>query len=171
MTGNLALLEDVQRDQAAAGPSLLSKSIWFQGSLMTVHVDSAATAGSSALIEMVGAPGLEPPFHSHQNEDELFFLLDGSLKVFRGDEEITLKPGESGFLPREIPHTFQILSPTARWLVYLTPGGFEEFFRALGRPAEELTLEAHPAPPDIGYMIATGQRLGLTFFPGMSKPS
>ena len=138
---------------------------------MTIHTDSAATDGSSALIEMVGAPGLEPPFHSHRHEDELFFLLEGSLKVFRGQEEIHLKPGESGFLPRGIPHTFQILSPTARWLVYVTPGGFEEFFRAVGRPAEELALEAHPAPPDVGHMVATGERLGLTFFPEMIRPS
>jgi len=139
------------------------------GSLMTVHVDSAATNGSSALIEMTGAPGFEPPFHSHKNEDELFYLMEGSLKVFRGEEELTLKPGESRFLPRGIPHTFKILSPTARWLVYMTPGGFEEFFRAVGRPAKRMEVEQNPTSPDSGHMVATGERLGLTFFPEMAK--
>src|SRR3954469_7186665 len=138
MTANLAPEEVCQNQTPAAGLSLLEKSVWFMGSLMTVHADSAATNGSAALIEMVGAPGLEPPFHAYQNEDETFYLIEGSLKVFRGQDELTLKPGESGFLPRGVPHTFKILSPTARWLVYISPGGFEEFFRAVGRPAEEL---------------------------------
>jgi quercetin dioxygenase-like cupin family protein len=160
--------EDQPRDPR---PSLLEKSIWFFGGLMTVHADSADTAGSSALIEMVGAPGQEPPFHSHRNEDEMFYLVEGSLKVLRGQEELTLSPGESGFLPRGVPHTFKILSPTARWLVYITPGGFEEFFRTVGKPAGKLAMEARPAPPDIGHMIATGERLGLTFFPEMTKAS
>src|SRR4051812_34543727 len=165
MSGNLAFFEDIRADQAAAGPSLLDKSIWFGGSLMTVHADSAATNGSSALIEMVGAPGLEPSFHTHRYEDELFFLLEGSLRVFRGNDVITMQPGESAFLPRGVPHTFQILSPTARWLVTITPGGFEEFFRGVGHPAQHLDIEANPAPLDVPYMIATGERLGLTFFP------
>ncbi len=172
MSGKLVSLEEFQQDQAKSpGSSLLEKSIWFLGSLMTVHADSADTEGNSALIEMVGAPGQEPPFHSHRNEDEMFYLIEGSLKVFRGQEELTLKPGESGFLPRGMPHTFKILSPTARWLVYITPGGFEEFFRGVGKPAENLALEAHPAPPDFGHMIATGERMGLTFFPEMTKAS
>jgi quercetin dioxygenase-like cupin family protein len=172
MAGKVVYLEEVHRDQSPhSGPSLLEKSIWFMGSLMTVHADSAATNGSAALIEMVGAPGLEPPFHAHRHEDEMFYLIEGSLEVFRGQEELTLNPGESGFLPRDVPHTFKILSPTARWLVYMMPGGFEEFFRAVGRPAKKLALEDHPAPPDFGHMIATGERLGLTFFPEMTKAS
>jgi quercetin dioxygenase-like cupin family protein len=172
MAAKIAHLEEVRQDQRThSGPSLLERSIWFMGSLMTVHADSAASGGSSALIEMVGAPGQEPPFHTHRNEDEMFYLIEGSLNVFRGQQELVLKPGDSGFLPRGVPHTFQILSPTARWLVYITPGGFEEFFRAIGKPADELALEAHPAPPDFGHMIATGERMGLTFFPEMTKAS
>ena len=146
MSANSAYLEEVcQAPNPGPGRSLLDKSLWFMGSLMTVHVDAAATNGTSALIEMAGAPGFEPPLHAHRNEDELFYLIEGSLKVFRGKEELTLKPGESGFLPRGVPHTFKILSPTARWLVYMTPGGFEEFFRAVGRPAERLEIESNPA--------------------------
>lgn len=172
MTGNAVCLEDVSQSQRVpSAPSVLQKSLWFMGSLMTVHVDSAATKGSSALIEMVGFPGVEPPFHTHRHEDETFYLIEGSLKVFRGDEELVLRPGESGFLPRGVPHTFKVLSPTARWLVYVTPGGFEEFFRGVGRPTEEMALETNPAPPDFAHMIATGERLGLTFFLEMTKAS
>ncbi len=169
MPAQLAYLEEISTPTVPS--ALLKKSIWFMGSLMTVHVDSAATNGSSALIEMVGGPGVEPPFHSHRNEDEMFYLIEGSLKLFRGQEELTLRPGESGFLPRGIPHTFKIVSPIARWLVYMTPGGFEEFFRAVGRPAEHFVVEENPAPPDFGHMIATGERLGLQFFPEMTQAS
>jgi quercetin dioxygenase-like cupin family protein len=170
MTSNLAYLDELRPGGAkTSAQALLEKSIWFMGSLMTVHLDSAASGGGSALIEMVGGPGVEPPFHVHQKEDEMFYVIEGAMTVFRGKEEITLKPGESGFLPRGIPHTFKILSPTARWLVYMTPGGFEEFFRAVGRPAQALTLEANPAPPDFGRMIALGESLGLRFFPELTN--
>jgi hypothetical protein len=64
----------------------------FQGGLFKVHADCADTAGQFALLEVEGGPGGEPPLHVHQNEDELFYVLEGTLKVFRGFEEIVLQP-------------------------------------------------------------------------------
>lgn len=157
------LISCTEVDRTELETSLLARSVWFMGSLMTIHADSACTGGNLALIEMYGEPGVEPPLHQHRNEDELFYVKEGELKVFCGGEEMVLRAGASGFLPRGVPHTFKILSDTARWLVYMTPGGFEEYFRMLGRPAERLTLDYDPPQPNFGHMIQVGEELGLTF--------
>jgi len=121
--------------------SRLARSVWFLGGLMTSHVDAADTNGQFALIEVTGTPGGERPLHVHHKEDERFYVLEGRLKVFRGEEELILEAGDSGLLPRDVPHTFKILSKSARWLVHLTPGGFEEFFPRFGRARPEARTE------------------------------
>lgn len=141
----------------------LQRSIWFLSGLMTVHADARDTGGQMALIEVLGTPGNEPPLHCHENEDELFFVLEGRLRVTRGNEEIILEPGQSAFLPRRVAHTFKIASSHARWLVTISPAGFEEYFRSLGKPAERLAPESNPAPPDLKRMLEEGRKFGITF--------
>src|SRR3954449_7732407 len=109
----------------------------FRSGLITFHVDSTDSHGQVALIETQGAPGDEPPLHVHRNEDELFYVLEGRLKVVRGSEELTLSPGHSALLPRNVAHTFKIASGYARFLNYITPGGFEAYFRDLGLSVNE----------------------------------
>jgi quercetin dioxygenase-like cupin family protein len=140
----------------------------FQGGLFKVHADCADTAGQFALLEVEGAPGGEPPLHVHQNEDELFYVLEGTLKVFRGFEEIVLQPGQSGFLPRHVPHTFKIASKRARFLIYITPGGFEGYFRDLGQRAKKIDDPQDASElinVDVAEMIRIAGRYGVKFLP------
>jgi len=147
--------------------SKLARSIRFQGGLFTFHASSADTAGQFALVEVEGGPGGEPPPHIHRNEDELFYVLEGRLKVLRGNEEISLGPGESGFLPRNVVHTFKIMSDYARYLVYIAPGGFENYFRDLARPVvSEYGANHEPEEPvAITEMIRVAGRYSITFMP------
>jgi quercetin dioxygenase-like cupin family protein len=147
---------------AFAQESRLAKSIWYIGNLMTIHLDASDTDGAFSLIEAVSRPGSEPPLHTHQNEDEVFYILEGKVTVTCGDERRTLLPGQTAFLPRGIPHTFRIESETARSLVWITPAGFEEYFRVMGRPADKLALPA-PAVPDVEKLIQTASRFGIQF--------
>ena len=143
--------------------SLLQRSIWYMGGLMTLHVEGKDTNGALALAEVNLFPGSEPPLHVHEREDEIFFVLEGSLEVTRGSEQMIIGAGESGVLPRGIPHTFKILSSQVRALVCITPAGFEEFFRAMGKPAEAMTPDPNPAAPDIPRMISLCENLGVRF--------
>jgi hypothetical protein len=117
------------------------------------------------LLEVSGGPGREPPCHIHDREDELLYVLDGKLKVLRESRDITLCAGDSVFLPRKAPHTFRILSPFARWLVHITPGGFEWYFRELGTSAANLSSHDPGATPDAEKMARVGARYGLSFLP------
>jgi quercetin dioxygenase-like cupin family protein len=138
----------------------------FRGGLIRIHADSTETSGQFALIEMKGASGGEPPLHVHRNEDELFYVLEGQLKVVRGHEELTLSAGQSAFLPRNIPHTFKIVSGCARFLNYITPGGFEAYFRDLGQLADK-DGTPHSADTDISTaeLIRVAGRYSITFMP------
>lgn len=65
------------------------------------------------------------------NEDEMFFVIEGSIKLTVAGVERVISDGESALVRRGTPHTFKTLSSSLRSLAILTPAGFEEFFRAL----------------------------------------
>ena len=139
------------------------RSLWYMGGFMTIHADSQDTNGQFALIEFSGSPGGEPPVHVHTNEDELFYVLEGKLKVYRGEEELILEPGEAGFLPRNVPHTFKVMSSYARGLVYVSPGGFEGYFRELGEPVAGPASPRLKALPTLAEISSVAKRYGITF--------
>lgn len=43
-------------------------------------------------------------WHSHQNEDELFLVLEGVLRLELKNDVVTLKPGEFYVVPRGVEH-------------------------------------------------------------------
>mgnify|MGYP001813655028 FL=1 len=43
-------------------------------------------------------------WHSHQDEDELFLVLDGSLRMEIRDEVVVVEPGEFLSVPRGVEH-------------------------------------------------------------------
>lgn len=43
-------------------------------------------------------------WHSHDNEDELFFILKGSLKIEMEDRTVVLHEGESFVVPKGVRH-------------------------------------------------------------------
>jgi mannose-6-phosphate isomerase-like protein (cupin superfamily) len=43
-------------------------------------------------------------WHFHQNEDELFLVLDGTLRLQLRDGEVILGPGEMYIVPRGVEH-------------------------------------------------------------------
>src|SRR4051795_6250079 len=95
------------------------KTISYLGTQMIIHLDSHDTDGSFALIEANSLPGLEPPLHVHEREDEVFYILEGKVTITCGEEQKTLLPGETAFLPRMIPHSFRIDSESARALIWV----------------------------------------------------
>ena len=66
-------------------------------------------------------PGEEPmwiaPLHLHHQDDEAWYILDGTLSVRAGDEVVTAKQGESVIVPHGTPHTFW--NPSAETTRYL----------------------------------------------------
>jgi quercetin dioxygenase-like cupin family protein len=120
--------------------STLESSRWYMGNLTTNLAETKDTDGAFFLVEATLAPGTEPPPHTHSQEDELFYVLDGEFDVYVGKEAFKVRKGECIFLPRLRPHAFMIRSPRLRLLTLFTPAGLEEAFRGTGSPAQNLEL-------------------------------
>ena len=43
-------------------------------------------------------------WHAHENEDELFYVVKGRLRIKLRDGEIQLEPGEFAVIPRQVEH-------------------------------------------------------------------
>lgn len=117
---------------------------------MSILLDSQATNGQLMMGRFSLRQGNASPLHVHAREDEVFLMISGTARMWRGDEEMEVAEGGVIFLPREIPHAYRITSATADMLMVCAPGGSEGFFRRVGRDLAE------PRPP--GFRI-TPERL------------
>ena len=139
------------------------EAVWFTDNRMTVKATAEGTGGAFGLVEGVGRPGSSPALHVHSREDEGFWLLEGELTVRCGDRTFTALPGSFTFLPRGVPHTFVVEGDTpARLLSVCVPGGFEQFFVAAGRAAEDDGLPPQ-GPPDVERLRRVGEEFGVSF--------
>ena len=44
------------------------------------------------------------PWHTHENEDEMFMAIRGSFRIEFGDRSVDLEPGEFIIVPRGVEH-------------------------------------------------------------------
>jgi quercetin dioxygenase-like cupin family protein len=105
---------------------------WF-----TARFQLKASDDQIGLMELDGSPGVEPPMHVHRNEDEWYYLLEGEVTFHVGQETYRAQPGSRVFLPRAVPHTFTIGTPSARMLLLNAPGGFERMFELAPNTLDE----------------------------------
>jgi quercetin dioxygenase-like cupin family protein len=143
-------------EHALASQSLVLASgegqhLEFLNNLATVKV-AAGSEGSMSVVEFLAPEGFGPPEHRHNDEDELFIVLDGELRFFTGGEQFAGGAGSVAFLPRAIPHTFQVVTKSAR-LINVTASTttvprFDQMVAALGTPTDRIDLpELAPIDP------------------------
>lgn len=112
------------------------------GNVMHLLLRGSDTGGSCSVLDNITSPGGGPPLHVHEHEDEWFHVQAGEYAIQVGKEVYHLKPGESAFGPRGVPHAFECISAQAgKLLTVFGPGGVEGFFidlTKLGHPTPEL---------------------------------
>ncbi|HVW90168.1 MAG TPA: quercetin 2,3-dioxygenase [Gaiellaceae bacterium] len=131
--------------------------VWWKSGRISVKLTGAETGGALAQVESDDPRGAAPPLHVHRNEEETFYVLDGSLSVFVADEELRLETGDFTVVPRGVPHAYLVRSERARLLVSFSPAGFEEAFVELGVPVEGSAPPADdvfPGPEEAGRVFA-----------------
>lgn len=142
----------------------LKNSYWYIGHLLSILLSSKDTNGEFSLIHGFEIRGLEPPPHTHSKEDESFYLLSGEIDYHVGDKVLPAKKGDWVFLPRNIQHSFRVLSENAEVLIHLSPGGFENYFIEMAEPAREMKIPETPkGPPDVQKLIQIASKYGITF--------
>lgn len=55
-------------------------------------------------VMLVRAEGDKIPWHSHDNEDEMFMVLEGVLNILERDKTTTVKAGEFYIVPKGVEH-------------------------------------------------------------------
>ena len=145
-------------------------AILFAGTAVDILVPAEATTGAFSLLRFANPAGCWTPPHLHRNEDETVFVLSGTLRVETEERAMDVGPGQAMVLSRGRPH--RLGNPGAqevRCLVLCTPGGFDAFVRAAGRPMP------HGGPAmdetDIARLIQAAPRHGIELLPpGTLRP-
>ncbi|MDQ3887599.1 MAG: cupin domain-containing protein [Actinomycetota bacterium] len=123
----------------------IQQAVWFLGALVRIRVGGDSTGGSLAVLEHYGERGYCSPLHRHEADEELFFVLEGQLRVEVDGQQHAAGPGAVAVLPRALPHAFVVTSPHARFLTFHTPAGFERFTLEAGTATTSLE---HSPPND-----------------------
>lgn len=123
---------------------------WWFGSLAEIKLAAEQSGGRVSLVEVTEPPLAEAPLHVHHNEDEGFWVLDGTVRFEVGGHEISAGPGDFAFGPRGVPHRYTVGASGCRMLFILTPGGFENAIIDMSTAARERTLPPPgEEPPDL----------------------
>ncbi|MGD0108801.1 MAG: cupin domain-containing protein [Rhodopila sp.] len=88
--------------------------------------------------------------HVHEREHEMFYVLEGTVDVYVGNECFRAAAGECVFMPKRQAHAFKIQSSEIHMLALMTPGGFMNATASMAIPAQSLDI-----PPDDGVTYAT----------------
>ncbi len=162
-----AAMTNTNTTQTTIQPHLIRQDegehLHFLNHLATVKVRGDRCAVS--VVEFNAERGFGPPLHNHDDEDELIVLLEGEVVFRSGNDEFVGTAGDCAMLPRAIPHTFQVLSDTARMLtVTASDHGepqFDAMVRELGEPAPAPT-QPEPAEIDGGQVAAVCGAHGIS---------
>jgi len=100
--------------------------------LFSIKAAAAETGGALSVWEVTTRPGEEPQTHTHE-EDEIFYVLSGSLTFNCGGQSFKVNDNGFMFLPRGIPHSYTIESDQARLLGLSTPSGFGDHIERTGK--------------------------------------
>ena len=121
-----ATVQHVLGPQEGESVNLLALGVRFM-------VDGERTGGAFSLVEHPLPPrALGAPVHTHANEDEYSYVLEGRVGVQLGDEVLEAGPGDLVFKPRGVPHAFwNAGDEPARLLELISPARFENYFRAV----------------------------------------
>ena len=93
-------------------------------------------------VKLVRVEGDKVPWHTHDAEDELFWVLEGELEVLTHDTSVTLRPGEFTIVPRRVEH--RVVPRGHVKLVLFEPDGIAH----TGKVKAEITLDSYERMDD-----------------------
>jgi mannose-6-phosphate isomerase-like protein (cupin superfamily) len=125
------------------------------GDRVDVLVNSATSNGTSAAVVQYVRPGGGPPPHSHTNEDETFYVLEGDFEILSEGQWLPMAKDEAICGTRGKIHTFRNSGETpGRILVFITPAGFEDYLEQ---------ISPYSPAADFPKIMEISKRFGITF--------
>jgi quercetin dioxygenase-like cupin family protein len=135
--------------------------MWFAGSLVHFKATSEQTGNDFMLLEVHSPRGKTTPLHTHPEQAESLYVIEGELLVHVDGREHTASAGDFVAIPRGVAHAFMVVSQEARYLGMLTPGNpaSDAFYRQAGDPVDEPKLPPS-GEPDIPRIKSAAQDTG-----------
>jgi quercetin dioxygenase-like cupin family protein len=119
-------------------------------------VDGAAHGGHGMFELTVQPQAHVPPPHSHSDNDEIVYVLEGMLRYSVDAETRDLRAGEWMTSPRGSVHAFSNpFDASARALITLSPDIGKQYF------VDAAAAMGSGGPPDRNQLIAIMTRYGL----------
>ncbi len=92
------------------------------GERRTLSSPSSTGSEQIVLLHVTLRPGAFHAFHRHPEQEEMLFVLEGTVEQWVGTERRVLSTGDSCFIPRDIPHaSFNESGEVVRLLAVLSP--------------------------------------------------
>ena len=97
---------------------------------LQIKVSSKDTDGAFFSFEHAKMSKGGPPRHFHYEQDEWFYAMEGEFAFEVGNEKFVLRPGDTLFAPRMVPHVWAYVgdNPGTLLLAIQPAGSLEEFF-------------------------------------------
>jgi mannose-6-phosphate isomerase-like protein (cupin superfamily) len=102
------------------------------GERFKIRTSSSDTGGAYLVFEVEAAPQVGVPLHTHDNEEEHFIVVEGTVQIAVGDKTQDFPPGTSVTVSKGTPHAWcNLTDSVVRFIVIFTPGRIEGMFRAV----------------------------------------
>jgi mannose-6-phosphate isomerase-like protein (cupin superfamily) len=117
------------------GKDRYQEELLIMGGQFDLKVSAKDSGGDLCIYDTRRQEKGGPAFHLHHKQDEWFYVMRGEFIVKVGDDSFQLKPGDSAFAPRTIPHAFaKISDDEGQMLVLFQPAGtMEDFFKQMSK--------------------------------------
>lgn len=133
------------RDKAIVFESGEGKVLSARGSTMFFKATRASTNGAFSLMERTLPPGAKkPPPHIHTNCEEAFYVLDGEIEFFLGNDTVVGRPGSFVHVPGGVSHTFGNIAATFSRLLIIHAPAMDAYFEEL----QKLWSQQLPPSPE-----------------------
>jgi mannose-6-phosphate isomerase-like protein (cupin superfamily) len=130
------------------------------GDELTVLLGGEQTGGKHMCGILVTPPGVGPPPHVHENDDEWFVVIEGRAEFFVNGVWTEAGPGQCAYLPKGTPHTFRNIGDTPlRMVLHTSPAGFEVFFARMAK------LFQSEGGPDMDEVVRISTEHGISYLP------
>ena len=91
---------------------------------LKVLLTTEATGGAISVLMGWLKPGEGPSDHVHFNQEEIFFIVEGTYEMTVGDQTSTVGPGTIVFIPRNVVHRFKNVGDTTGCMLDMEPSGW-----------------------------------------------
>ena len=72
-----------------------TERLWFRGTLVNIQLSHRSGVDGIGVMEQWLPFGESPPLHIHRNEDEVFHILEGTIRFRVGGKDKTAHAGET----------------------------------------------------------------------------